>query len=50
MQFIKEEDKKTRNYIFQKDTKTITITTLVAIILVILIFGVVVSGLYLEWF
>lgn len=50
MQFIKEEDKKTQNYIFQKDTKTITITTLVAIILVILIFGVVVSGLYLEWF
>lgn len=50
MTFIKEQNEKTRNYIFQKDAKTLTITTFVAIVLVILIFAVVASGLYFEWF
>lgn len=50
MPFVKEDEEKTRNYIFQKDTKTLTTTAFVAIVLIILIIGVVVSGMYLEWF
>ena len=49
MPVVKEENDKTRNYIFQKDTKTLTTTAFVAIVLVILIIGVVVSGMYFEW-
>ncbi len=50
MPFVKEEERKTRNYIFQKDTKTLTTAAFVAIVLVVLIIGVVISGFYLEWF
>lgn len=50
MPFVKEENEKTRNYIFQKDTKTLSTTTFVAIVLIVLIIGVVISGLYFEWF
>lgn len=50
MPFIKDENEKTRNYIFQKDSKTIFTTTFVVIMLVLLVIGVIVSGLYFEWF
>lgn len=50
MPFIKEEEEKTRDYIFQKDSKTMFTTTFVIIMLIILVIGVVVSGLYFEWF
>lgn len=50
MPFIKEEEQKTRNYIFQKDTKTLTTTAFVAIVLAILILGVIASGFYFKWF
>lgn len=50
MPFIKEEEKQTRNYIFKKDTKTLTTAAFVAIVLVVLITGVVISGLYFEWY
>lgn len=50
MPFIKEDNEKTKDYIFQKDTKTISTATFVVIVLVILIFGVIASGLYFEWF
>ncbi|MCK7591801.1 hypothetical protein M0G43_14525 [Subsaxibacter sp. CAU 1640] len=50
MPFIKEENEKTKNYIFQKDTKTLSTTTFVVIVLIVLIIGVVISGLYFEWF
>lgn len=50
MPFIKEDENKTRNYIFQKDTKTLTTATFVAIVLVALILGVIASGLYFKWF
>ncbi len=50
MPFIKEENEKTKNYIFQKDTKTITTTAFVAIVLIILVIGVILSGLYFQWF
>lgn len=50
MPFIKEENEKTRDYIFQKDTKTKFTTTFVIIVLVILILGVIASGLYFQWF
>lgn len=50
MSFIKEEEDKTRDYIFQKDATTKSTTTFVAIILVLLIIGVVISGFYFKWF
>lgn len=50
MNFIKEEDEKTRDYIFQKDTITKSTTMFVAIVLIVLIIAVVLSGFYFEWF
>lgn len=50
MPFIKEEEKKTNNYIFQKDSKTLTTAAFVSIVLIVLILGVIASGLYFQWF
>lgn len=50
MNFIKEEDEKTRDYIFQKDATTKSTTFFVAIALIILIIAVIGSGFYFEWF
>ncbi|MEZ4803406.1 MAG: hypothetical protein R2797_11595 [Gelidibacter sp.] len=50
MPFIKEENQKTRKYIFQKDTKTLTTTAFIVIVLLLLILGVIASGLYFKWF
>lgn len=50
MKFIKEDDEKTRDYIFQKDEKTKSVSTFTLIVLIILILGVVASGFYFQWF
>lgn len=50
MPIIKDENDKTRNYIFQKDSKTIFTTTFIIIVLALLVIGVIVSGFYFEWF
>ncbi|MEO6347572.1 MAG: hypothetical protein ABIO60_06640 [Aquaticitalea sp.] len=50
MPFIKEEEEKTKDYIFQKDTKTVSTTVFVAIVLIVLILAVVASGFYFDLF
>jgi len=50
MPFIKEEEAKTRNFIFKKDTRTLTTAAFVGIVLVLLIIGVIISGFYFEWY
>lgn len=50
MSFLKEEKEKTKDYIFQKDSTTKSTTLFVAIILIVLIAGVAISGVYFEWF
>lgn len=50
MSLIKEEDEKTKDYILQKDTTTKSTTLFIAIVLIVLIIGVILSGLYFEWF
>jgi len=48
MKFIKEEDEKRRDYIFQKDKKTKNVARFVAVALVLLVSAVTVSGIYFE--
>lgn len=50
MPFIKEENEKTKDYIFQKDAKTISTTMFIAIVLIVLTLSVIASGLYFKWF
>lgn len=50
MPFIKEEEEETKDYVFQKDAKTISTTAIVIIFLVILVIAVIGSGLYFQWF
>ncbi|WP_431135927.1 hypothetical protein [Psychroserpens mesophilus] len=49
MKFIKEEDEKRRDYILQKDEKTKSVSTFVIVVLVLLIIGVVASGIYFTY-
>ncbi|SEL94881.1 hypothetical protein SAMN04487910_3684 [Aquimarina amphilecti] len=50
MKFVKDEDEERRDYIFQNNTKTKVGTRFIIIVLVLLILGVIASGLYLEVF
>jgi len=50
MKFIKEDEDKTRNYIFQKDEKTKSVATFTLIVLIVLVIGVIASGFYFKWF
>ncbi len=44
------DDKKERDYIFQDNKKTRFGAGFIIVVLIILIIGVIVSGLYFEWF
>ena len=46
MKFIKDEDEKTRNYILQKDETTKKTSAFVIAVLVLLVIGVIISGIY----
>ncbi|TCK66857.1 hypothetical protein DFQ05_2142 [Winogradskyella wandonensis] len=48
MKFIKEEDEERRDYIFQKDKKTIFTTRFVIIVLAVLIIALIFSYKYLR--
>ncbi len=50
MKFVKEEEEERKDYIFQKNQKTKFGAKFIIIILVLLIVGVVVSGLFLDYF
>ncbi|WP_162897369.1 MULTISPECIES: hypothetical protein [Aquimarina] len=50
MKFIKEEEENRRDYIFQKNKKTITGAKFIVIVLALLIVGVIASGIFLEYF
>ncbi|WP_198034953.1 hypothetical protein [Winogradskyella sp. J14-2] len=44
MKFIKEEDEERKDYLFQKDKKTIISARLIGIVLIVLIGIVIISG------
>ncbi|MFT4781449.1 MAG: hypothetical protein ACJAZK_000609 [Psychroserpens sp.] len=46
MKFIKEKNKKNRDYILQKDDTTKTMSTFVIVVLIVLVIAVVASGVY----
>ncbi|GAA4244535.1 hypothetical protein KO504_00910 [Winogradskyella psychrotolerans] len=50
MKFVKEEDEKRRDYVFQKDNKTKFGARIIILILIILVGAVVASGIHFEWF
>ena len=50
MKFVKEEDEKRRDYIFQKDAKTKFAARFIIITLIILVIAVAASGIHFEWF
>ncbi|GAA4106823.1 hypothetical protein GCM10022393_01470 [Aquimarina addita] len=50
MKFVKEEEENREDYIFQKNTKTKFGTGFIIIVLILLVIGVVASGLYFELF
>ncbi|WP_162897291.1 hypothetical protein [Aquimarina sp. BL5] len=50
MKFVKEEDEERRDYIFQKNTKTKVGTKFIVLVLILLIVGVVASGVFLDVF
>ncbi|SDM61338.1 hypothetical protein [Kriegella aquimaris] len=47
-EFVKEENQKTRNYIFQKNTITKSGALIIAILLILVVIGIVVSGVFFE--
>ncbi|WP_290469404.1 hypothetical protein [Lacinutrix sp. MedPE-SW] len=50
MSLIKDEDEKRNDYILQKDKTTKGVSTFVIIALIVLVVGVVASGLIFKWF
>ena len=50
MPFFKHRKERTTDYLFQRDTKMLSISVFIAILLVILIFGIIAYGVYFEWF
>lgn len=46
--FVKKEDDKSRNYIFQDNKKTIIGAIIIMVILAVIILGIVLSGVFLE--
>lgn len=48
MKFIKEKKEERRDYIFQKDKKTILAASILGLILVVLVSAVTISGIDLE--
>ncbi|WP_299216319.1 hypothetical protein [uncultured Aquimarina sp.] len=50
MKFVKEEDEERRDYIFQKNTKTKIGTKFIVLVLILLIIGVIASGVFLDVF
>lgn len=50
MKFVKEDEENRRDYILQKDKKTVNISRFVIIVLILLVVCVIVSGLFFEWF
>ena len=47
-EFVKEENQKTRNYIFQKNKITKSGTLIIIAVLILIIIGIVVSGVFFE--
>ncbi|UZO81118.1 hypothetical protein NBT05_01250 [Aquimarina sp. ERC-38] len=50
MKFVKEEEENREDFIFQKNKKTIFGTSFTIVVLVLLVIGVVISGMFFEWF
>lgn len=48
MSLIKDKDEQTEDFIIQKDTTTKSTALVIAIILIVLVVGVIVSGLYFK--
>ncbi|WP_179336240.1 hypothetical protein [Winogradskyella costae] len=50
MKFVKEEEEKRRDYVFQKDAKTKFGAWFIIIVLIILVAAVAISGIHFKWF
>ena len=50
MKFVKDEDEERRDYILQKDAKTIFGARFIIAVLIILVLAVIASGIHFEWF
>ncbi len=50
MKFVKEEDEERRDYIFQKNTKTTVGTKFIVLVLILLVIGIIASGVFLDFF
>lgn len=47
-ELVKEEENPKRNYIFQKNKKTVVATVIIVAFLIFLILGLVLSGVFFE--
>ncbi|GGW60745.1 hypothetical protein DFQ11_102642 [Winogradskyella epiphytica] len=50
MKFVKDEDDKRKDYLFQDDAKTKSGALIIIIVLVILVAAVIASGIHFKWF
>ncbi|MEB3345957.1 hypothetical protein U6A24_10825 [Aquimarina gracilis] len=50
MKFVKEKEEERQDYIFQKNKKTKIGAKFIILVLILLIIGVIVSGILLEFF